>query len=52
MVNVDTCEGLKFLAGIRLGLSYLADDKFRHKFQNCVNPICSCVQEIETLTLF
>ena len=30
--NVDRSEGLKFLTRIRLGLSYLADHKFRHNF--------------------
>ena len=34
---------------MRLGLSHLADHKFRHNFQDCLNPICSCGhQEIET----
>ena len=50
--NVDGSEGLKFLTRIRLGLNHLADHKFRHNFQDCVNPIFSCGQEIETLTHF
>ena len=33
---------------MRLGLSHLANHKFRHNFQDCLNPICSCGQEIET----
>ena len=41
-------EGLKLLTRMRLGLSHLADHKFRHNFQDCLNPICSCGQEIET----
>ena len=49
--NVDSNEGLKFVR-IRLGLSHLADHKFRHNFQDCVNPVCSCDQEIETSTHF
>ena len=36
--NVDSSEGLKFLTRIRLGLSHLVDHKFRHNFQDCVNP--------------
>ena len=47
MFYVDNREGLKFLTTIRLGLSHLADHNFRHNFQDCVNPICSCGQEIE-----
>ena len=42
MFNVDISEGSKFLTRIRLGLSHLADHKFRHSFQDCVNPVCSC----------
>ena len=40
--NIDSNEGIKFLARIRLELSHLADHKFRHNFQDCVNPISSC----------
>ena len=50
--NVDSNEGLKFLTRIGLGLSHLADHKFRHNFQDCVYPVCSCGQEIETSTHF
>ena len=48
--NVDSCEGLKFLTRLTLRLSHLTDHKFRHNFQDCVNPICSSGQEIETST--
>ena len=37
---------------MRLGLSHLADHKFRHNFQDCSKPICSCGQEIETTSHF
>ena len=50
--NIHSSEGRKFLTRIRLGLSLLADHKLRHNFQDCVNPICSCVQEIETSVHF
>ena len=46
--NVDSSEELKFLIWLRLGLSHLADHKLRHNFQDWLNPICSCGQEIET----
>ena len=52
MFNVDGSEELKFLTRIRLGLSHLAYHKFRHNCQDCVNPVCSCGQEIETSTHF
>ena len=50
--NVESGEGLNFLIRIRFGLSYLADHKFRHNFQDCVNPICSSGKEIETSNHF
>ena len=37
---------------MRLGLSHLADHKFRHNFQDCLNPICSCSHDIETKSHF
>ena len=37
---------------MRLGLSHLADHKFRYNFQDCLSPISSCGQEIETTNHF
>ena len=45
-------EGLKQLTRMRLGLSHLADHKFKHNLQDCLNPICSCGLEIETAIHF
>ena len=42
--------GLKLLTRLRLGLSYLRCHKFRHNFQDCINPICVFGLEIETTT--
>ena len=39
--STQNFEGLKMLTRMRLSLSYLADYKFRHNFQDCLNPICS-----------
>ena len=50
--STQNFEGLKLLTRMRLGLSHLADHKFRHNFQDCLNPICSCGQEIETTSHF
>ena len=36
--------GLKFLI---LGFSHLNEHRFRHNFQDCVNPLCSCSLEIK-----
>ena len=40
-------KGLKLLNCLRLGLSHLNEHKFRHNFQDCLNPLCSCSLEIE-----
>ena len=44
--------GLKFLTRLRLGLSHLNEHKFKHNFQDCVNPLCLCSLEIESLSHF
>ena len=40
-------EGLKLLTRLRLGFTHLNEHKFRHNFQVCLNPLCSCSLEIE-----
>ena len=50
--NIHDTKGLKLLKRSRLGLSHLVDYKFRHNFQDCVSPMCSCGQDIEIRTHF
>ena len=50
--STQNFDGLKLLTRMRLGLSHLADHKYRHNFRDCLNPICSCCQEIETKSHF
>ena len=45
-------EGLKLLTRMRLGLSHLADQKFRNNFQDYLNPTCSFDQVIEATSHF
>ena len=35
---------------LRLGLSHLREHKFKHSFQDTLNPICSCSNDIESTT--
>lgn len=35
---------------MHLGLSHLREHNFKHCFQDCLNPICACGYEIETIT--
>ena len=48
LFNCDNQKGMKFLTRLRLGLSHLREHKFKHNFQNCLNPLCSCGLEIES----
>ena len=48
--NISDPIRLKLLPCLRLGLSHLNEHKFRHNFQDCLNPLCSCSLEIEYTT--
>ena len=48
--NVHDPVGIKYLTRLRLGLSHLNEHKFRHNFKDCLNPLCSCSPEVETVT--
>ena len=50
--STENFEGLKLLTIMQLGLSHLAEHKFNHDFQDCLNHICSCGQEIESTSHF
>ena len=43
---------LKLLPRLRLGLSHLNEDRFRHDFQYCVNPLSTCSLEVESTKHF
>ena len=45
--NIFHPIGLKFLARLRLRFSHLNEHRFRHNFQECINPLCSCSLETE-----
>ena len=42
-----TSQGLELLIRLRLGFTHLKEHRFRHSFQECMNPICYCSLEIE-----
>ena len=51
--NIYYChnpKGIRLLTRLRLGLSHLRKHKFKHSFQDCLNPLCFCGNEIETST--
>ena len=45
--NIFNSVELKFLSRLRLGFSHLNEHRFRHIFQDCMNPLCYCGLEIE-----
>ena len=45
-------QGIKFLTRLCLGLSHLREHKFKHSFQDSLNPVCKCGAEVESTTRF
>ena len=43
-------KGIRLLTRLRLGLSHLHEHKFKYSFQDCLNHLCFCGNEIETST--
>ena len=50
--NIHNPLGIKYLTRIRVGLSHLKEHKFRHNFQDSVDPMCSCASGVETTKHF
>ena len=46
--NCHNCKGIKYLTILHLGLSHLREHKFKHSFQDTLNPFCSCSLDVET----
>ena len=50
--DINNPYSLKLLTRLCLGMSNLRYHKFRHNFQDCINPSCAYGLEIETKTHF
>ena len=48
--NCYNQKGIRLMT--RLRLSHLREHKFNHKFQNYINPLCSCGMDIESMSHF
>ena len=50
----DACDplGIQLLTRLRVGLSHLRDHKFKHGFQDTINPLCPCNMETESVSHF
>ena len=42
VLNIFNPKGLIMLTHLCLGFSYLNEHRFRHNFENCINPLRSC----------
>ena len=45
--NIFEPKGLKLLTWSRLVFSHLNEHRFQHNFENCVNPLYSCILEAD-----
>ena len=45
--SVQDINGLKLLTRLRLNFNHLNEHKFRHNFNDKINPMCSCGKESE-----
>ena len=43
--GTNDVSGLKLLTRLRLGFSHLREHKFKHNFQDTLNPLCPCSLE-------
>ena len=50
--DIYNSYGIKLLTRVRLGLSHLNEHKFKHGFNNTINPICICGGDIKSINHF
>ena len=50
--DIHNLHRIKLLTRLRLGLSPLYEHKFRHCFQDTLNPLCECAKDIESTMHF
>ena len=46
--NCHNPVGITYITRIGLGLSHLREHKFKHSFQDSINPICNCGNDVES----
>ena len=50
--NIHNPLGVKYLARLRIKFGHLKEHKFKHNFQESIDPMCSCSSGIETMIHF
>ena len=38
----NNCKGVRLITRLHVGMSHLREHKFKHNFQDCLNPIWIC----------
>ena len=46
--NINDTIGINLITRLRLGFSHLREHKFKHNFQDTLNPLCSYSIEVES----
>ena len=46
--NCENHRGIKLITRLRVDFSHLREHKFKHSFQDTLNPICSCGFDVES----
>ena len=52
LFKCQNAKGTKFITRLQLGLSHLREHKFKHSFQDSLNPFCGCGLDIESTLHF
>ena len=52
MFHVHNRHGIKLITRLRVGLSHLCEHKFRHNFQDALDPFCNYGRHIKTTIHF
>ena len=50
--DIHNPKGIKLITRLRLGLSHLRKHKFKQSFQDTINSLCNCGEDIESATHF
>ena len=50
--NCNNYKGIRPIRRLRVGMSHFREHKFKHNFQDCLNPICSCGLDIASTLHF
>ena len=50
--NCNNHKDIRLITRLSVGMSHFREQKFKHNFQDCLNPICSCGLDIESALHF